>query len=660
MSIISPGVKTAPLKARIFQELEQKTRLALRRYASVHRGAGQHAQISTRLYERARKIVLDYLELDGNDYCAIFGTRRSLSRLNRSIRSPEPVYQLFSNDLGLPLGIGVIAARKSALPRGVPDQRGGGTVNLVSRNYVIWKEAPEKFEAGTPNIIGAIMLAVALQLIKKYGDIGIFQQKDASTSAFQLLYADNLNVYSKPELLEQLGQSAIGRGEPVPTSEGLLPFVDFDSAATTPTLQAIWDVACQTVRQPKAMQGEVVPLVESICSKFFQIPLDEYEILFVSNSTEGINIIAESLRQRGRSRENIQPTVLTTGLEHNSNDLSWQYVPGISVLRLSVDDEGFIRQQQLEEMLFAYNQESRFGNRRIRLVAVSGCSNVVGAMNNLRNMSAIVHRYGAVLLVDAAQLAAHRQIAMIDAGIDILVCSGHKMYAPFGAGLLIVRKGLLKLPADEMDEIRASGRENAVGIAALGKAISLLSRVGVDTIQLWERELTRRAIQGLQRIPGVQIYGVSEVDSERFAHRGPVLAFSLKHVPHNLIAKMLAELGGIGVRSGCFCAHLFVKQLMGISPFRSFAANVAMLLSPSQIKEMLPGIVRASFSFLNTAEEIDHFLRTLERIASTPTPPINRLFARFCNGTPRLPVTAGQRRTEALIDTVERRVYGGD
>jgi selenocysteine lyase/cysteine desulfurase len=330
------------------------------------------------------------------------------------------------------------------------------------------------------------------------------------------------------------------------------------------------------------------------------------------------------------------------------------------VLRLPVDDKGFIHLRQLEKTLSANNQEGRYGNRRIHLVAVSGCSNVVGTMNDLGNISALVHRYGALLLVDAAQLAAHRRIAMQEAGIDILVCSGHKMYAPFGAGLLIARKGLLKLPADEMSDILESGWENVAGIAALGKAMDLLSQIGVDTIQRRERELTRRAIQGLRCIPGVQIYGVSDVDSESFADRGPVLAFRLKNVHHNLTAKMLAEIGGIGVRSGCFCAHLFVKQLMGISPLRSFGSNIAMLLIPSHIKEALPGIVRASFSFLNSEEEIDHFLRTLRRIAATPMPLLNRLFARSFNGTPRLPVTAEQLRTEELIDTMEMEVYGYD
>ncbi|UCF99632.1 MAG: aminotransferase class V-fold PLP-dependent enzyme [Spirochaetaceae bacterium] len=658
MSTGSLSAKATSLQSIIRQELENKIYLALQRYANVHRGAGQHAQISTRLYDKAREVVLDYLGLEGREYCAIFGTRRMLSRLNRSILSTESVYRVFSNDLGLPLGIGALAFRKSSLPVGVPDQRGGGTVNLVSRNHVIWKNAPERFEAGTPNIIGVVILAAALQLIRRYGDIDVFRQKDAPSSARSILYTGETDGETGLELLEKLRLSAIGRGSAVPTSAGFLPFVNFDSAASTPTFLSVWNTVRRTLRQPQVPLQEISIEVENLCAEFFQAPLDEYEVLFISNSTEGINIVAESLRHSGDTKNRNRTTVLISEMEHNSNELSWRYAPGISLLRLPVDHEGFICLRKLEETLSAYNREGRFGGRRIRLVAVSGCSNVVGAMNDLEKISVVVHRYGASLLIDAAQLAAHRRIDMQEAGIDILVCSGHKMYAPFGAGLLIVRKGLLNISAGELNSLRSTGLENAVGIAALGKAMDLLSRVGIETIRAREKELTRRAIEGLHGIPSVQIYGVSDILSDRFESRGPVLAFRLKNVHHNLAAKMLAEIGGIGVRSGCFCAHLFVKQLMGISSLQSFGSNVTMLLSPHRIEQALPGIVRASFSFLNTEDEIDHFLRILGQIAAAPMPFLNRLFARSYYGTPRLPVTVEQQRIEEMIAKVETEIYG--
>ncbi len=130
-------------------------------------------------------------------------------------------------------------------------------------------------------------------------------------------------------------------------------------------------------------------------------------------------------------------------------------------------------------------------------MAVSGASNVLGVFNDLAEISRIAHRYGARLLVDAAQLVAHRKVEMAACGIDYLAFSAHKVYAPFGTGVLLVRKGLLTFSPAEMERIRSSGEENAGGIAALGKALVLLQRIGLDVIQEEEQALTGRALRGL-------------------------------------------------------------------------------------------------------------------------------------------------------------------
>lgn len=388
MSTGGPSAKTTSRRSTILQELEERTYIALQRYSNFHRGAGQHAKITTRLYDAARGVILEYLGLDKKKFCTIFGSRRILSRLHRTFCSFDPVYQVFSNDLGLPLGIGALAARRKALPGGIPEQRGEGTVNLVSRKFVIWKDAPEKFESGTPNIIGAIMLALALKLIQKHNNIDVFQQREAGGSTASILCTDDTDGDSGLELLEQLSHVAIGRGSAVPTSEGLRPFVNFDNAASTPTLKKVWDAARRTLRQPEAMHREISIEVENIGAEFFHAPLDKYEVLFASNATEGIIIVAESFQHLGNSKKEIHPVVLISELEHNSNDLSWRYLPGVSVVRLPVDQEGFVHLQQLEEILSAYNRTGRFSDLRIKLVAISGCSNVVGAMNDLCDISA--------------------------------------------------------------------------------------------------------------------------------------------------------------------------------------------------------------------------------------------------------------------------------
>ena len=107
---------------------------------------------------------------------------------------------------------------------------------------------------------------------------------------------------------------------------------------------------------------------------------------------------------------------------------------------------------------------------------------------------------------------------MAEDGIDYLAFSGHKMYAPFGSGALIVKKGTLTFDPTELEQIKASGEENVVGVAAMGKAMTLLERIGLDVIQDEERALTQRALRGLTNIPDIEIFGLHDPDSPEF-HR---------------------------------------------------------------------------------------------------------------------------------------------
>ena len=173
----------------------------------------------------------------------------------------------------------------------------------------------------------------------------------------------------------------------------------------------------------------------------------------------------------GKPDQVMKPLVLNTLFEHNSNDLPWRRIPYFSIIRLQMDAEGFMDMNELETLLRSYNQNGQHGKKRIRLVAVSGASNVLGVFNNLEKISQVVHLYGARLLVDAAQLVAHRKVEVERSGIDYLAFSAHKVYAPFGTGVLLARKGLLNFTPAEMEMIQASGEENAAGIAALGKAL---------------------------------------------------------------------------------------------------------------------------------------------------------------------------------------------
>ena len=593
-----------------FSELEHAVLAALETYSNVHRGSGHHSMVSTYLYEHARKIVLEYLGLSKVNYQVIFCSPRRATSLVAQLK-PES-YQLISGrDFGLPLGITAVAVKRRALPKGAPFQTGGGTARLVSPNWIIWHGAPDRFEAGTPAIINVIAFTRALQMIRLSGKDIFRNPTTENLTAGDILYHDELENLSGQELLDKLRLTLIGRGLCVPTSGGAIPYINLDNSASTPTFLPVWNTVCQTWHQPQPVQHEIVNEVRAICAKALGAPQSKYEVIFTANTTEAINLAAENLSIN--FPPDTQPVLLGSLLEHSSNDLPWRMVPGLSMIRLAIDVEGFVDLMDLETLLSDYNQKALFGKKRIVLVAVSGVSNVLGAFNNLAEISSIVHRHGARLLVDAAQLIAHRKVDMEAADIDYLAFSAHKVYAPFGSGALIVKKELLNFSQADMEIIRLSGEENTVGIAALGKALLLLQRIGMDLIREEEQTLTARVLRGLALINGLTVYGIQDPDSPAFAQKGGVIPFNLKDMMAHSVANELARQYGIGVRSGCHCAHLLVKHVLHVSPGLERFQRFMLTLIP---KLSLPGMVRVSLGIENSEEDIDALVQALGKITN--------------------------------------------
>jgi len=595
-------------KTEAFAELFRGVHAALETYSNVHRGSGHNSMVSTYLFEQARYIVLEYLGLDKDKFVVIFCTPRVAESLKAQLKSES--YQIVSSqDIGMPLGVRAIAAGRKALPGGAPFITGGGTTRLVSPDWVVWADAPDKFEAGTPAIINVIAFARSLQLIRHLGNGAFKHAISGKLSAHDILYHDELEEFSGQKLMEEIRQTLIGGGILVPTTEGEKPFINLDNGASTPTFNPVWNTVCKTWRQSGEGQEEIIEEVRNICSGFLGAPRSDYDIFFTSNTTEAINLAAESL-----NRESLQetgPVVINTLLEHTSNDLPWRIYPDISLIRMNIDDEGFIDLNDLDELLSAYNEKGLHGKKRISLMAVSGASNVLGVFNNLEEISRIVHKYGARLLVDGAQLVAHRKLEIEKCRIDYLAFSAHKAYAPFGTGVLVVRKDLLKFSPAEKELIRASGEENVGGIAALGKALLLLKRIGPDLIQEEEQALTRYALRGLSQIDGLTIYGIKDPDSQNFAHKGGVIVFTLKNIFSNVTAKKLAETGGIGIRYGCHCSHILIKHLVGVGPFLArFQWIIATLFHIINF----PGLARISFGIENTEKDIDALIHVLNKI----------------------------------------------
>ncbi len=571
------------------QELEQAVRAALETYSNVHRGSGHHSMVSTHLYEEARGIVLQHLGLGRRDHVLVFATPRRAEQLAGRL-PPGSCRVASSHDIGVPLGVRAVAVPRRAVPEGAPLAAGGGTARLVAPDWVVWAGAPQRLEAGTPAIVNVVAFAKALRLVEQFGAEAFGDPAAEPPAAADVLCTDRWANLSGRELLQALRETLIGRGYAVPTIHGTRPFVNLDSAASTPTFEPIWDAVRLAWRLPEPARQELIRNVRALCAGFLGAPLADYDVVFTSNTTEGINLVAEGLRCR---RGNAAAVVVNTILEHNSNELPWRLSPGVSTVRLPVDREGFLDLNELEGVLRAHDAPGTPHAKRVELVAVSGASNVLGTFNDLAAIARVVHRHGALLLVDAAQLVAHREVDMATSGIDFLAFSAHKVYAPFGCGVLAARKGLLGFGADVREEIRVSGEENVGGIAALGKALQLLQRIGFDAIRGEEESLTRRALRGLARVPGLKVHGLADADSPRLDRRGGVFAIQLEGKYSNQLAEALRD-RGIGVRYGCHCAHLLVKRLLRVPRLLEQSSGSSSRRSRSSSCRVSPGSASAS------------------------------------------------------------------
>jgi selenocysteine lyase/cysteine desulfurase len=597
-----PSKTSDPVKRN---ELEKCIITALETYSNVHRGSGHFSVVTTRLFERAREIVLEFLGMSNSKFVVIFCSPRHAGILTSQL-TPGSFRMLSSQDFGLALGIRAIAVERKALPKGAPSHSGGGTTRLISRDWVMWAGAPDRFEAGTPSIINIIALAKALLLSKKYGSEISGEEIAGTFHPGEILPGDEFDNLSGKELMEKLRQTCAGRDVPVPSLSGEKPFINLDNSASTPAFAPVWKTFCQVLKYPDVDHQAIIRETRAIVAEFVGAPMDGYDIIFSSNTTEAINLAAENFRiECGPGTEAV---VLNTLLEHNSNDLPWRMSPNVTMIRLNIDNEGFIDLNELESALKDYNEAGRHGNQRIRLVAVSGASNVLGICNDLAAIGSIVHRYGAGLLVDGAQLVAHRKIEMEEWGIDYLALSGHKAYAPFGSGALVVKKRLLNFKANELERIKSSGEENVAGIAALGKSFVLLQRIGMDVILEEEHKLTGKLLNGMAEIPGLTVYGVKNPGSPGFADKGGVIAFSLKNNLGNVIAGKLASQGAIGIRYGCHCSHVLVKHILNVSPGLERFQHIMLTIFP---KVQLPGVARASIGIENTEKDIDELIRVL-------------------------------------------------
>jgi selenocysteine lyase/cysteine desulfurase len=337
-------------------------------------------------------------------------------------------------------------------------------------------------------------------------------------------------------------------------------------------------------------------------------------VIFTKNTTESINLLAYKLADKSR-----KSVVLSTFMEHHSNDLPWRNK--FIVDYVEVDRYGRLNLDDLEYKLAKYRG-------RVKLVTVTGASNVTGYINPIHYIAQMAHKYGAKILVDAAQLAAHSPIDMKPSNspehIDYLAFSAHKMYAPFGIGVLIGPKdqfeqtepvykggGTARIVTsrivqwEESPEKDEAGSPNMLGVVALIAAIKNLKAIGLNKIAQHENNLTNYALSELRKIQDIQIYTSYGYEEEKVG----IIPFNIKGIYHGITAKILADEDGIAVRNGCFCAQPYVRKLLRLN-----SREIMYYLNNKGVP--LPGMVRISFGLYNDYTEVDRLINALKRICS--------------------------------------------
>jgi selenocysteine lyase/cysteine desulfurase len=303
-------------------------------------------------------------------------------------------------------------------------------------------------------------------------------------------------------------------------------------------------------------------------------------------------------------------------MEHHSNDLPHRSRG--KVVHFGVKADGTLDYEDLEAKLAAH---------QVKLVAVTGASNVTGYLTDLPRIARLAHARGAKLLVDGAQILAHAPVDVLpndDPGhVDFFAGAGHKAYAPFGSSFLFGPTDLFDeappyIPAggtvvyvteDEAyykksPDRHEGGTPNIAGAVALAAALRFLEEAGLAAVREHELVLVRRAMKALAAIDGVTVLG--HPDPER---RIGALSLTIDGVPHELAASILNREAAIAVRNGCFCAHPYLHRLLGLTDTGDLRRR---LIAGEEVD--LPGAVRPSFGIFNDEQEVDELVRMIRVI----------------------------------------------
>jgi cysteine desulfurase/selenocysteine lyase len=316
------------------------------------------------------------------------------------------------------------------------------------------------------------------------------------------------------------------------------------------------------------------------------------QVIFTRNATEGINLVAYTW-----GRSNLKPgdTIILTEMEHHSNLIPWQMLAAERNLRLE-----FIT--VTEEGLLDLNEYRKLLSLEPKLVAFTQMSNVLGTITPAKEIIQMAHEVGAVTMVDGAQSVPHIPVDVQALDVDFLAFSGHKMCGPSGIGILFGRRNLLEemppfLGGGDMIkrvELRSyktnslphkfeAGTPAIAEAVGFGAAVDYLTRIGMENIAKYEHEIGTYALERLEEIPGLKIFGPD------MGQKGAVFSFLLPGI-HAHDASQILDSNGIAVRAGHHCAM------------------------PLHTKLNVPATARASFYLYNTFDEVDHLVEGIYKV----------------------------------------------
>jgi cysteine desulfurase/selenocysteine lyase len=316
------------------------------------------------------------------------------------------------------------------------------------------------------------------------------------------------------------------------------------------------------------------------------------EIVFTRNTTEGINLIAHSL---GFKKGDV---VVTSDKEHNSNLIPWQ------ILKEKIGIKHIIIPSKIDNTFDLEAYEKVLNNNKVKLVSFGMTSNLDGVTIPAKEIIAIAHKAGVLVLLDGAQAVPHQKIDVQDLDIDFLAFSGHKMLGPSGTGVIYGKYMLLEnlepfmtggdtvsestylshkfLPPPEKFE---AGLQDYAGVIGLAEAVKYINKIGFDFVKKQELLLNKYITDELQNISGLKVIG--PIDPSK---RAGIISFYIENIDHHQIALMLDETAKIMVRSGQHCVHSWFNA------------------------KKIAGSARASFYFYNSLDEAKIFVKELKKI----------------------------------------------